>query len=155
VQLVGNSPTILSNHYLCLVEVPAPLERRKETAHAHNVLDSTNDFAAFAIRDFAERNFKLVTMGDLAKSVPHSLNRSNDIAMVTSGISHALVLHSNGTITGWSGSGSEDNMFGQATVPPLPAGRSAAQVSCTSSCCLHWRQVVASLCPLGRTTINS
>jgi alpha-tubulin suppressor-like RCC1 family protein len=58
-----------------------------------------------------------------------ALNGSFNVAMVVGGHSHALALLSNGSVIAWTNGGPDANKYGQATVPPFPAGRTAVQVA--------------------------
>jgi alpha-tubulin suppressor-like RCC1 family protein len=58
-----------------------------------------------------------------------SLNGSFNVAMVVGGESHALALLSNGSVVAWTNEMPDANLYGQATVPPFPAGRTAVQVA--------------------------
>jgi alpha-tubulin suppressor-like RCC1 family protein len=56
-----------------------------------------------------------------------------NVAMVDGGESHALALLSNGSVVAWTNGGPDANKYGQATVPPFPAGRTAVQVAAGAS----------------------
>jgi alpha-tubulin suppressor-like RCC1 family protein len=58
-----------------------------------------------------------------------ALNGSFNVAMVVGGQSHALALLSNGSVIAWTNESPGANKYGQATVPPFPAGRTAVQVA--------------------------
>jgi alpha-tubulin suppressor-like RCC1 family protein len=58
-----------------------------------------------------------------------ALNGSFNLAMVVGGQSHALALLSNGSVVAWTNEMRDANKYGQATVPPFPAGRTAVQVA--------------------------
>jgi alpha-tubulin suppressor-like RCC1 family protein len=49
--------------------------------------------------------------------------------MVVGGESHALALLNNGSVVAWTNEMPDANLYGQATVPPFPAGRTAVQVA--------------------------
>jgi alpha-tubulin suppressor-like RCC1 family protein len=57
-----------------------------------------------------------------------ALYGSYNVVMVVGGQSHALALLSNGSVVAWTNDMPDANKYGQATVPPFPAGRTAAQV---------------------------
>jgi hypothetical protein len=52
-----------------------------------------------------------------------------NVVMVDGGESHALALLSNGSVVAWTKRRLGANKYGQATVPPFPAGRTAVQVA--------------------------
>jgi alpha-tubulin suppressor-like RCC1 family protein len=79
----------------------------------------------------ADQRYGILTLaGDMTvSSLPIAIRENYNIAMVDGGVSHALALLNNGSVIGWTFGESDANKYGQATVPPFPAGRTAVQVA--------------------------